>query len=417
MSLIERVQSILLKPKQTWPVIAAEGGDVPGIFTRYVMILAAIPAVAAFIGMTLFGIGGFGLTMRIPVAAALGSMIVGYVMSLLMVFVLALIVNALAPTFGGTKDQLAAVKVVAYSMTAAFVAGILGLLPSLAVLGSLIGLAWAIYLLYTGLPVLMRSPPEKAGAYTAVVMVCAIVAGIVLAAVSALFVNPMGMGGVGGVRGAGAPAGDVTLKGPDGTSVTINPGSMEAMAKKMEEASKRMEAAQQSGDQAAAGKAMGDILGAMSGNANTAPIPAAELKALLPEALGDLKRTGMEASSGSAMGIGGSSAKGTYGGADRSVVLSITDSGGLAGMAAMAGWANMTMDKETDGKVEKVYKAGSRTIHEEYRKDGSQGEMTVVLANGMIVAAEGQRVDMPALKKAVDGVDLARLETLKRPAK
>lgn len=204
MSLIDRVQSILLKPKQTWPVIAAEGGDVPGIFTRYVMILAAIPAVAAFIGMTLFGIGGFGVTMRIPVAAALGSMIIGYVMSLVMVFVLALIVNALAPTFGGTKDQLAAVKVVAYSMTASFVAGILGILPSLTVLGSLVGLVWAIYLLYTGLPVLMRSPPEKAGAYTAVVIVCAIVAGIVLAAVSALFVNPMGMG-ASAVSGAPAP--------------------------------------------------------------------------------------------------------------------------------------------------------------------------------------------------------------------
>lgn len=209
----------------------------------------------------------------------------------------------------------------------------------------------------------------------------------------------------------------MTLKGPDGTSVTINPGSMEAMAKRMEEASKRMEAAQASGDTAAQGKAMGDILGAMSGNANTTPIPAADLKALLPEALGDLKRTGMEASSGSAMGIGGSSAKGTYREAERSVVLSITDSGGLAGVATMAGWASVTMDKETDGKVEKVYKAGSRTIHEEYHKDGSRGEMTVVLANGVIVAAEGRRVDMPALKKVIDGIDLARLETLKRPAK
>ncbi|HEX2540681.1 MAG TPA: Yip1 family protein [Caldimonas sp.] len=416
MSLIERVQSILLKPKQTWPVIAAEGGDVASIFTRYVMILAAIPAVATFIGMTLFGIGGFGINVRIPVGAALGSMIIGYVMSLVMVFVLALIVNALAPTFGGTKNQVAAVKVVAYSMTAAFVAGILGLLPSLAVLGSLIGLVWAIYLLYTGLPVLMRSPADKAGAYTAVVIVCAIVAGIVLSAVSALFVN-RGTMGLGGVAGVGAAGGDVTIKGPDGTSVTLNPGSMEAMAKKMEEAGKRMEAAQQAGDPAAAGKAMGDILGAMSGNANTTPIPSADLKAMLPEALGDMKRSGVEASSGQAMGIGGSAAKATYSAGERRVELSITDSGGLAGLAAMAGWANMTMDKETDGKVEKVYKAGSRTIHEEYRKDGSQGEMTVLLGNGLIVSAEGSQVDMPALKRVVEGVDLAKLEALKRPAK
>ena len=414
MSLIERVKAILLKPKQTWPVIAAEGGDVAGIFTGYVMILAAIPALAAFIGMTLFGIGGFGVTMRIPVAAALGNMIIGYVMSLVMVFVLALIVNALAPTFGGTKNQLAAVKVVAYSLTASFVAGILGILPSLTVLGSLIGLVWAIYLLYTGLPVLMRSPPEKAGAYTAVVIVCAIVAGVVLAAVSALFMGggPMGLAG-----GAGPAAADVTVKAPDGSSVTINAGSMEAMAKKMEEAGKRMDAAQQSGDTAAAGKAMGDMLGAMSGNQNTVPIPAADLKAMLPESLGDLKRSGIEATSGQAMGIGGSAAKATYSAGDRRVELSITDSGGLAGMAAMAGWAQMTMDKETEGRVEKVYKAGARTLHEEYQKDGSHGEMTVILANGVIVAAEGDGVDIAGLKKAIDGLDLARLEALKRAAK
>jgi hypothetical protein len=415
MSLIERVQAILLKPKQTWPVIAAEGGDVASIFTGYVMILAAIPAVASFIGMTLFGIGGFGVTLRIPIVSGLVSMVVGYALSLAMVFVLALIVNALAPTFGGTKNMVAAVKVVAYSMTASFVAGILGILPALAVLGSLIGLGWAIYLLYTGLPVLMRAPAEKAGAYTAVVMVCAIVAGIVLAAVSALFVSvPTGLGGV---TGAGAPTGDVTIKGPDGTSVTVNPGSMEAMAKRMEEASKRMESAQSSGDTAAAGKAMGDILGAMSGNTNTAPIPSADLKAMLPESLGDLKRSGVEAQSGEAMGIGGSAARATYSAGERRVELSITDTGGLAGLAAMTGWASMTMDKETDGKVEKVYKAGGRTIHEEYQKDGSQGEMTVVLANGVIVAAEGDRVDMPALKKVLDGMDLAKLEALKRPAK
>ena len=61
MALIDRVQSILLKPKQTWPVIAAEGGDVASIYTGYVMILAAIPAVAGFIGLTLVGIGGLGV--------------------------------------------------------------------------------------------------------------------------------------------------------------------------------------------------------------------------------------------------------------------------------------------------------------------------------------------------------------------
>jgi len=420
MSLIERVQSILLRPKQTWPAIAAEPADVASIYSRYVVILAAIPAVCGFIGWTLVGGGAFGVSYRLPVATGLVQMVVGYLLSLAIVYVLALIVNALAPTFGGTKDMVAALKVVAYGSTAGFVGGVFSLLPSLALLGLLASL-YSIYLIYTGLPVLMRSAPEKAGAYTAVVVVCAVLAMIVLGAVSSLFISggPIGFGsataGAPGLPGAGG--GDVQIKTPDGATVTINPSAMADMAKRMEEASKQMESAQKSGDSAAAGKAMGDILGAVTGSGNAAPIPAADLKALLPESIGDMKRTSIEAQGGEAMGIAGSGAKASYAAGDKRAQLSITDTGGLAGLATMAGWANMTMDKETDGKVEKVYKEGGRTVHEEYRKDGSQGEMAVILANGVVVAAEGSRVDMATLKAMVQGIDLAKLEAAKRVAK
>ncbi len=190
---------------------------------------------------------------------------------------------------------------------------------------------------------------------------------------------------------------------------------MADMAKRMEEASKRMEAAQKSGDTAAAGKAMGEILGAATGN--VAPIAAADLKAMLPESIGGMKRTSIEAQGGEAMGIAGSGAKAQYAGDNRTARLSITDTAGLAGIGALAGLANMTMDKETDGKVEKVYKDGARTVHEDYRKDGSRGEMTVILANGIVVSAEGSRVDMATLKGMVQGLDLAKLEATKRVAK
>jgi len=83
----------------------------------------------------------------------------------------------------------------------------------------------------------------------------------------------------------------------------------------------------------------------------------------------------------------------------------------------MAAWANMTVDKETDGKVEKVYKDGARTVHEEYRKDGSHAERAVILANGVVVTAEGDKVDIATLKRMIESVDLAKLETTKRVAK
>jgi hypothetical protein len=185
MNLVERVQSILLKPKATWPEIDSEQADAASLYKNYVMILALIPAVASFIGLSLIGIGAFGVSFRVPIVSGLANMVVGYVLSLVMVFVLALIIDAMAPTFEGTRSQIGALKLSAYASTAAFVGGIFSLLPSLSVLGALAAL-YGVYLLYTGLPVLMKCPSDKAIAYTAVVVVCAIVGGFIIAWVLAL---------------------------------------------------------------------------------------------------------------------------------------------------------------------------------------------------------------------------------------
>lgn len=196
MNLVERVQAILLKPKATWPEIDSEPADAASLYKNYVMILALIPAVASFIGLSLIGIGAFGVSFRVPLALGLANMIVGYVLSLVMVFVLALIIDAMAPTFEGTKSQIGALKLSAYASTAAFVGGVFSLLPSLSVLGALAAL-YGVYLLYTGLPVLMKCPPDKAVAYTTVVVVCAIVGGVVIAWVLALLTpSPMRLGAV-----------------------------------------------------------------------------------------------------------------------------------------------------------------------------------------------------------------------------
>ena len=108
------------------------------------------------------------------------------------------------------------------------------------------------------------------------VVVCGVILGLVVAAVSSLFIGggPLGMAGTRTVGGTGLPGGggDVQIKTPDGATVTINPSAMADMAKRMEDAGKRMESAQKSGDPAAAGKAMGDILGAVTGSGNGAPI-------------------------------------------------------------------------------------------------------------------------------------------------
>jgi len=194
MSLMERAKNILLQPKTEWPVIEKEQATTGSLYTGYIIPLALITPVAQIIGWSVVGlrmpiIGG---SIRWPIGIAVRNGIVVYVLSLVGVFVLALIIDALAPTFGGQKNQIQALKTAAYSYTAAWVGGIFNLIPSLALLG-LLALLYCFYLLFLGLPVLMKAPEDKAVGYTAVVIIVAIVLYFVIGAVVAQFAWRPGM--------------------------------------------------------------------------------------------------------------------------------------------------------------------------------------------------------------------------------
>lgn len=182
MALTERVKRILLAPKQEWAVIEAESTTPQQLYTGYVLPLAAIGPVAAAIGLSVFGVGFGAFHARIPFGAALRQAVVQYVLALVGVFVIGLVVDALAPSFGGQKSSVQALKVAVYSMTAAWLAGIFAVVPRLVFLG-VVGL-YSLYLLYLGLPVIMKVPADKALVYTAVVVVCAVVVLLITSAVA-----------------------------------------------------------------------------------------------------------------------------------------------------------------------------------------------------------------------------------------
>ena len=186
--LIERVKGILLSPKTEWEKIATETTDVKSLYVGYAMILAAIPAICGFIGSTVIGVSlPIVGTIRTGVGAALVQLVLGYVLGLAVIYVVSLIVTALAPTFDGQKDPIQALKLVVYSTTPVWLAGIFSLVPLLGVLGILAGL-YGLYLLYIGLTPLMKNPQDKSIGYTALIIVCyivlAIIMGVIVAAVA-----------------------------------------------------------------------------------------------------------------------------------------------------------------------------------------------------------------------------------------
>ena len=189
MNLVERAKRMLLTPKTEWEVVDAEPTTVAELYTQYIIPLAAIGPIARLIGFALIGvhIPFSGVTYRTPIGRAIVGAVVTYILALIGVFVLAMIIDMLAPTFGGTTNRLQALKVSAYSHTAAWLAAVFAIIPGLSILG-ILGL-YSLYLLYLGLPVLMKAPEEKAMGYTGVVIIAAIVLFLVVGLVAGTFMS------------------------------------------------------------------------------------------------------------------------------------------------------------------------------------------------------------------------------------
>jgi hypothetical protein len=176
MDLVARAKAIMLTPKTEWPAIESEPVEANDLFKNYVAYLAAIPAICGFIGLH-----------RVGFLAGLGVAIVQYVLAFVSVYVMSLIIDALAPSFSSQKNPSNALKLAVYSMTPAWLAGIFLLLPGLHVL-RILGL-YSLFLLWLGLPALMKAPEDKATLYTVAVIVCGIVLSMIAALVVAAFMG------------------------------------------------------------------------------------------------------------------------------------------------------------------------------------------------------------------------------------
>jgi hypothetical protein len=159
MQIVERVKGILLTPQNEWRVIAREPGDIATLFVNYVAILAAIPAICGFIGYAIVGLTTGVGTLRIGYGSALASALIGYVMAFVSVYVVALVADVLAPTFNAERNFNSALKLAVYSYTPVWLVGIFLLMPALSFL-RILGL-YGAYLLWLGLPVLMRAPERQ----------------------------------------------------------------------------------------------------------------------------------------------------------------------------------------------------------------------------------------------------------------
>ena len=348
--LLARIVAILLKPSETWDVIADDTDSFQAVFTGYVMPLAAIGPVCRAIGGSLVGTGGYGGS-RVAWLWSILAGVIDYALSLGMVCVLALVINALAPSFDGRKDRLRAFKLAAYAGTAGYLAGIVGLVPILWPLG-LIGL-YNIYLVYAGLPWLMRNPAARSLVYTAVVAVCGLVMALFVAAVASHLMTL----GVRNRTDVGAP-GAVVERHVSASSAGVTAASAPAPVRVAD---------------------------------------ARELLALLPPLFNGAVRADTSTSFDSDI----STAEATYTLGGGSIHLKIADAPTAAGLA--------TSSASGTGDSEIVKTDGNRVTHESYDAAEKSGRYSVVQGGRISVEADASHVDMATMKALVSQIDLDKI--------
>jgi hypothetical protein len=384
--MVGRVQRLILKPKDEWAAIDADPMTVQGILMGWVAPLAAIGPAARLIQGQVFPMSVFGITWRPPLIGAIVTAVLTWALAIASTYVWALIIDALAPSFGGTKNQISALKAAAFSGTAAWICGIFGILPFLSIL-AILGL-YSIYLFWVGGPMLMKVPQDKAPGF----IIVSIIVGAVAMVVASMVALAIGGAMFAMTPNAFGPAGGGTIS-VGGT--TLDTGKLTDAAAKIEVASKSMEASLKGGD------------GAVKVVDPTA------LQNMLPASFSGWNRTSIENQGGGAGGISGSNAEAQFQSGDQSFRLSVSDRGALGNAINVLGsQINASSNKQTTTGYQKSEMQGGNLVEEKWDNQSKSGSYSVTVASRFAVEASGSAPSIDTLKSAVASVNLGQLQSM-----
>lgn len=168
--ILSRAYGLFRDPKLEWEQIKAEETNIPSILLGYTAPLTAFFSICVLIGSFLFE--------SPPIDRAIVGAIVTFLVMTALVALMGYIINLIAENFDADRGDLAAQKVAAYSMTPFFLSGVFWLWPPLIWL-TFVAVGLSAFLLYRGLPPLMKTPPERALSYAATVCVAELIGCVV----------------------------------------------------------------------------------------------------------------------------------------------------------------------------------------------------------------------------------------------
>ncbi len=190
--IFNRVKDIVLKPKETWNTISTEETSVAKLGREYLLILAAVPSLASFLGNWIIGIRipfvGF---YRLTFGESLINSIVIYILIVAEIWAVGKLISLLAKNFSSNRDDIRGFKVAVYIFTPYLASGVFNLIPYFSPLMLIAGL-YGLYLLYIGLPVVMETPKEKSLPYFVVILTAIVLIFIIVSMISGAILKAFG---------------------------------------------------------------------------------------------------------------------------------------------------------------------------------------------------------------------------------
>lgn len=192
--MIHHVWGLFTHPDREWKQIRGEEETIRHMYFTHTLILAAVPAVSAYIGTTQVGwVIGDRAPVMLTQGSALWMTIMSYLSMLAGVAVMGSFINWMARTYDATPTLAQCIAFATYTATPLFIGGLAALYPHLW-LGMLVGTAavcYTVYLLYVGLPTFMNIPSEEGFMFSSSVLAVGLV---VLVAIMAFTVVLWGIG-------------------------------------------------------------------------------------------------------------------------------------------------------------------------------------------------------------------------------
>lgn len=188
MNIVERAKNIIVSPKLEWEKIDIENMDMKSVLLSYVLPLAAIAALCAFIGYGFVGIDVGFFRMK-GINWGIYQAVLVFLGSLISVLVSTYVVDMLAPSFASEKNINKSAQLVGFSYTPALIGGFFSIFPALGIIGSLLGL-YGIYLWYLGLGPIKKTPEDKKVVYMVVSILVLIVVSFVISMILSRILMP-----------------------------------------------------------------------------------------------------------------------------------------------------------------------------------------------------------------------------------